>query len=438
MNKALELNTRWEHNEFPAGKAGQRGLLIEVTAGKADKEPRKDRPPLNLALVIDRSGSMSGKRLEAARNAAIGICQSLRKHDRLSIVAYDHEILVLLDGVKQNKRGRAEAETAIAALHSRGMTNLGGGWLRGCKCVAEVMERRGLETGHVLLLSDGKCNVGITEPNELARHASAMAQRGVTSSCVGIGHDYSPLQLDAIAESGRGQLHHSDDADEIVDVVLGEFVEMTTVAARSVQLRLKLPQQTRVNQLTRFAEENSANQLVLDLGNLVAGRTRKAAFMVVLDAHDKSERRLDFGATLSWRGEEGELVSTNTDFCLRVVDPDLFDPTAKDRDIAQQIAELWLARMGYEAMILNENHRYREAVNVFVHNDVALEQLIADIEEKERERLRERAKRTRSAVSEEWVGSGKLMALSMSKKFMRSEVDHSGRNPEDWSDRAGD
>jgi Ca-activated chloride channel family protein len=429
---------RWEHNEFPAGKAGQRGLLIDVTAPRAKQDKSSVRPPLNLALVIDRSGSMQGDRLAAARRAAIGISRQLRKDDRLSIVAYDTELLVLLDGVKQNKAGRAAAEAAISELHSRGCTDLGGGWMRGCKCVADVMERHGTSAGHVILLSDGHANRGLTDPDELATHAAEMATRGVTSSCVGIGHGYSPLQLNAIADAGRGQLHHSNDADEIVDVVLGELGEIITVGAHAVRLRVELPAELRVQQLTRFPEETGPGLVEIDLGDIVAGRTRRVALMVHIGPRVEPGEARSFRARLSWRQEDGETASVREDFALRAVDPERFDPHAKDRDVARIIAELWLARMGYEAMVLNERHLYREAVEVFASNDIALEALIAGLEEKEQRRLRQRARQTRDRVSDEWSGPSKLMAFSMSRKHMRSERDHSGRNPEDWSGQADD
>jgi Ca-activated chloride channel family protein len=436
--KALKLKTRWEHDEIPAGKATQRGLLLEVTGREMEKEIREERPPLNLALVIDRSGSMSGGRLAAARKAAIGISQKLCKRDRLSIVAYDTEILVLLDGVKQNKAGREAAKAAISALQTGGRTDLGGGWMMGAKCVAEVMERKGLQAGQVLLLSDGRANHGITDPAELARHAGEMAARGVTSSCVGIGHGYSPLQLDAIAEAGRGQLHHSDNPDEIVDVVMGELGEMMTVAAHSARLLLHFPENTGLQQLTRFRSHDGGHYLELDLGDIPSGRTRKVAFMADIGERVEAREHLSFKAKLVWKNEEQKQVGFGSDFQLSAVDPAAFDPKGKNRRVARTIAELWLARMGYEAMIFNERHQYREAVDTFTRNDIALESLIAELEEKERQALLDQKQRVKDAVADEWSGSGKLLLLSLSKKFMRSEADHTGRKPEDWSDNARD
>jgi Ca-activated chloride channel family protein len=434
--KALKLKTRWEHDEIPAGSETQRGLLIEVTARETEEEVHEERPPLNLSLVIDRSGSMQGGRLAAACRAAIGISQKLRKKDRLSIVAYDTDILTLLNGVKQNKAGRASARSALFELRTGGCTDLGKGWMAGGKCVAKVMERAGLNSGHVLLLSDGHANRGIMNPGELATHAAEMAARGVTTSCVGIGHDYSPLQLDALAEAGRGQLHHSDNPDEIIDVVMGELGEMTRTAAHAAKFLLHFPDGAELQQLTRFREQDSGHGLELDLGDIPAGRTRRIAFMVHAGKGAEPGEKLPFKAELVWRNAGQEREGFDQGFRLETVDPKEFNPRQKRRKVARIIAELWLARMGYEAMQLNERGQYREAVETFTRNDLALESLVTELSEIEQQRLFDQKRRAQDAVADEWSGASKLQAFSMVKKHVRSEADHSGRETGDWSDRA--
>ena len=96
-NNPIRIKARWDHNQLPTGETNQRGLLLEIEADKPIRKKAKKRPALNLAIVIDRSGSMGNGRLEAAKEAAIGIVNRLNKHDRLSVVVYDDEVTVLID-----------------------------------------------------------------------------------------------------------------------------------------------------------------------------------------------------------------------------------------------------------------------------------------------------------------------------------------------------
>ena len=305
--------------------------------------------------------------------------------------------------------------------------------MAGAKCVANVIENKGFDSGHVLLLSDGHANRGITEPGELARHASELAARGVTSSCVGIGHGYSPLQLDAIAEAGHGQLHHSNSPEEIVDVVLGELGDLTRLAARSAHLLLHFPENAQPQQLTAFREHDGGHFIKLDLGDIPAGRTRKIAFMITVTGRTESGENLPFKAKLVWMDETNNSKGFDKDFSLKAVDPTSFDPEMKNRKVARTIAELWLSRMGYDAMVMNERGLFQEAVEIFSRNDVVLKELIQDLSEQQRQRLMEQKNQAQAAVADEWSGPSKLHAFTLAKKFMRSETDHSGRSPEDWS-----
>jgi Mg-chelatase subunit ChlD len=436
---ALKLKARWECDTFPAGQKLQRGLLLEVTGREIDRQVKPERQPLNLALVIDRSGSMSGARLAAAREAAIGISKQLGKKDRLSIVAFDDEINVLLNGVRQDKAGIKAARSAISKLRSRGCTDLGGGWLTGAKCVANVMDTEGLVNGHVLLLSDGHANRGITDPNELARHASELAARGVTSSCVGIGDRYSSLQLDAIAEAGNGNLHHSNVPGEIVDIVLGELGELTDVAAHSARLKFHFPENAVVQQLTRFKAQDHGHELSLQLGDIGAGRTRRVAFMVNIDKIIEPGDSLPFRIELEWK-EGAELTKRHQakKISLGAVHVDDFDPKGKRKKVSRVIADLWLARMGYEAMLLNERGLYADAVETFTNNDMLFEELLGRVREDQRQRILASKMRMQDAVRNEWHGSSKLTSLSLAKKMMRSDHDYTGRSTSDWSENTPD
>src|SRR4051794_33186574 len=99
--------------------------MLELRA--PDEEPSA-RPPLNLALVLDRSGSMAGEKLAYAKQSASWLVSRLRASDRIALVGFDDEVTLFAPFAEV---ASGTASRAISMLHEGGMTNLSGGWLKG-------------------------------------------------------------------------------------------------------------------------------------------------------------------------------------------------------------------------------------------------------------------------------------------------------------------
>ena len=118
--KKFKLETRWDKDVVPANEARRRGLLIDISAvGEATTERRGS----NLGLIIDRSGSMGVHNMEAAKDAAIGVVENLGKEDHLTVVDYDTQISVLVNGITMTDEGKSRA---IAAHDARRNARYGG------------------------------------------------------------------------------------------------------------------------------------------------------------------------------------------------------------------------------------------------------------------------------------------------------------------------
>jgi len=215
-----------------AGASSTRYIRVLVNAPPAPGRP--ERLPLDLALVVDRSGSMSGGKLDLAKLAARRAVDLLGSNDRLALVDYDDEVRVLAEGSLVTGAHRARLHQGIDRMESGGSTNLAGGWLTGCAEVA-----RGQRAGSVartLLLSDGLANVGITDVDTLRHHASELRARGVATSTLGIGADFDERLMEGVARAGAGNFYYLERAEQIPDFLASELGDALEVVARGARL----------------------------------------------------------------------------------------------------------------------------------------------------------------------------------------------------------
>lgn len=207
---------------------GQDLLRVEIKAPQEGVQARR----LDLALVIDRSGSMSGLRLRAAREAAEGILKTLAGQEvRLGLVAFN-------DGVLRSEgwAGPAEARFFLDALVAQGSTDLFRGWQVGQQMLTPQKGR----LRAVLLLTDGRANRGLTQPEAIAAEVLQAAQRGVYTSTVGIGLGYNEALLSNMAEVGGGtHLFLPDEAaPELTQALLEELAFLRGTVLDGVELKL--------------------------------------------------------------------------------------------------------------------------------------------------------------------------------------------------------
>ena len=240
--------------------------LLRITGQAPEAE---DRPPLNLSVVLDRSGSMAAMgKLDRAKEAASLLVRRLGDEDVTSIVAYDDDVRTVAGRTAGAQR--QELLSRIDMIETGGMTNLSGGWLRGRELVAEELLDGGVN--RVLLLTDGLANVGITEPGQLRDLIGSAAAKGISTTTIGFGVDYDEQLLRSLAEAGGGSTYYIEEPDQAPAVFEAEIEGLMALAAQNVTVTVApssaVEHATVLHQYPR--QQTDDGSLRLELGDLYA------------------------------------------------------------------------------------------------------------------------------------------------------------------------
>ncbi len=348
----LTISASFDRAYAWSGGGSVRYLAVEVTAPSVehDEPPR----PVNVALVIDASGSMAGPNLAAARQAATTVANSLGDQDILSVVSFADDTVLHVDGVRLTATGKSAAANAIARIADRGRTNLSAGWFKGAECAAVVMETNPGLTNRVVLLSDGHANAGIINPDVLATHARELAQRGLQTSTVGVGDGYSEAQISVIAEAGGGRMHDAERPHEIAEVVVADLRELQATSAELVHIHLQLPDGVRAECISGFPVEERAQALTANLGAMVSGGKRTAFFRLFLPKGVAGED-LVFRCPATWRrpGSDTELETGAACAVIEFAEEPKNGAQPRDIAISEGVARTWQSTVTRKVVQLN-------------------------------------------------------------------------------------
>ncbi len=207
-------------------------VLVRIAA-RTEKPVSK--APLSVALVIDRSGSMRGARLESAKTAAKLFVDALDRDDEVCIVAYDDEVTVPLS-LTSVSGFRPLLPEILSSIDSGGSTDLHAGWLEGAQQLAP--KSNGSRMCRVVLLSDGKANRGLQNVQEICDQVSQLARAGITTTTVGIGLDFNEHLMTEMALAGQGSAMYGDRAEDLVEPLEAEVGLLKSLAWHAVSFQI--------------------------------------------------------------------------------------------------------------------------------------------------------------------------------------------------------
>lgn len=213
----------------------KRQFLVRLMLTASGEIPtNKKSLPLNLAVVLDRSGSMSGEKLHNVKEATKILASQLGKNDYFSLTIFDDNVNPVIPPTRMDA-DLPFIEGSIDEIHSKGRTNLCGGYEQG-----EIFAKKNLSNeniSRILLLTDGLANVGVTKSGDLAELASKYLSEGITTTTIGVGADYNEELLAKMAEMGGGGTYFIDKPEEARGVFTEELGLLQNLAASNFEIQ---------------------------------------------------------------------------------------------------------------------------------------------------------------------------------------------------------
>ncbi|HEX8560061.1 MAG TPA: VWA domain-containing protein [Pyrinomonadaceae bacterium] len=266
--EAVLMDVRWGNDRVAAPGAE---AVLQVGFSTALASDRGQLPPINLALVIDKSGSMAdADKLSRVKEALLTLVTQLRETDTLSIVVFDSEAQVLMPA--RQVGDREEARRLIRGIAPGSSTNIHAGLMLGYREALRNLKRGA--TNRVVLLTDGIANEGVTDPTQIASESLSFNDRGVDLSTIGVGLDLNKDLLRQLAKSGRGLFHFVADAQDIEKVFLKEAQSLVAPVASEPNLEIEYGPDLELAQVYGYEPARRANAVTVRLDNMNQGLTQ--------------------------------------------------------------------------------------------------------------------------------------------------------------------
>ncbi len=284
--KGVICRVELERDVLYSGKAQNAIVKVLLDAPPAPRET--ERPPVNLAVVLDRSGSMSGVKLQKAKEAAVAALRRLSRGDLFSLVIYDHRVETLVP--VQSAANAEWIEARINSIQAGGNTALFGGVSQGAAEVRKHVQD-GRYTHRIILLSDGLANVGPSAPADLGRLGSALIKEGISVSTVGVGTDYNEDLMTELSRRSDGNSYFVESSQDLPRIFAAELGDVLSVVARKVTIEVECPNGVRPVRIIGRDGRIEGNRINLFLNQLYGGQEKFALLEVAVSPAEADESR---------------------------------------------------------------------------------------------------------------------------------------------------
>ncbi len=323
------------------------------------------RTPANVAIVLDKSGSMQGDKIKKAREAALMVLDQLNSKDIVSVVAYDNNVSVLVPATK------ASDKTAITAginrLSAGGSTALFAGVSKGASEVRKFLAKN--KVNRVILLSDGLANVGPDSPGELASLGASLIKEGMSVTTIGLGLGYNEDLMTQLAQRSDGNSYFAETTKDLTRLFKAEFGDVLSVVAQELVVKIHCAKGVRPVRVIGRQADIAAGTTTAFINQIYSSQQKYLLLKVELPAGRKGKSMDVAKVSVSYANMETKTTDTlSSTIAARFTDSEEKVADSVDRD-AMIAAVTQLATVNNDlAVVLRDKGDIEAARKMLVDN----------------------------------------------------------------------
>ena len=316
---AVSGNARLIQSQVLKGGDGSVTLAVSLNAQEAAASMAGSfRRPVDLIVVLDRSGSMQGEKLDHAKMALEQLIRQLSHRDRFALVTYADSSSVVKGLTPMIPDNRHHMIADIRALMAGGGTNLSAGMSSGINLMPP--SESDLAVRHMLVVSDGLANQGITEPSLLGQMVARASDKQICVDTVGVGHDFNEYLMTLLADQGQGRYYYLENPLAFAGLFTETYLGLNQIAASDLRLKIQLLSDTQLTDAGGYPIHQDSDRAFVKLGNILFGESRSIFLTFKVATHQVGPLKLGPMALLYQQTGEPYEYPFDSRFGLTCVD----------------------------------------------------------------------------------------------------------------------
>jgi Ca-activated chloride channel family protein len=350
---------------------------LRVSLGGCRPEPSANRTPVNVAFVIDRSGSMSGDRIAQAREAAIMAVSRLGPEDIASVVVFDTRAEVIIPATKV-----IDPHYFIDRIRRIGLggsTAIHDGVLAGRSEVLAFMEPRRLN--RIVLLSDGQANVGPSRVDDFIRLGKGLLHERISVSTIGLGLNYNEDLMLQLALASDGNHAFARDPSDLITIFNREFNDVLASCAQTVSIDIDLKPGVRAVKAVSRDGDIDGNKAQFRMNQVYAATEHYVLLEVEFDKAPAAGTEQDFGTVkvAYTDSRSGERQTLGTAIRARFSASEADIRASADTKVGEAVVEQVARARAREAVSLRDQGRHDEARKLLQQNAADISAFAASV-----------------------------------------------------------